>query len=197
MRAYWKGDGGLIGEFAQPPHRLERPLRPQRPAAARQHQLRHRARRLHAARPGLLQRQAQRGQRRGQPRRRRRQPVVELRRRRRRPTIPTILRAARAPEAQLAGDAAASQGVPMLLAGDEIGRTPAAATTTPTARTTRSSWLDWNARRRRRRAARVRRAADRACAARTRCSAAATSSRAGRARQRRQGHRLAPARGAR
>ena len=31
-----------------------------------------------------------------------------------------------------------SQGVPMLLAGDELGRTPAAATTTPTARTTRS-----------------------------------------------------------
>ena len=32
-----------------------------------------------------------------------------------------------------------SQGTPMLLAGDEFGRTPAAATTTPTARTTRSA----------------------------------------------------------
>ena len=82
MRAYWKGDGGLIGEFAQPPHRLERPLRPQRPRPVREHQLHHRARRLHAARPRHLQRQAQRGQRRGQPRRQRRQPLVELRRRR-------------------------------------------------------------------------------------------------------------------
>ena len=31
----------------------------------------------------------------------------------------------------------------MLLMGDEMRRTPAAATTTPTARTTRPSWLDW------------------------------------------------------
>ena len=34
------------------PHRLQRPVRAQRPPAARQHQLHHRARRLHAARPG-------------------------------------------------------------------------------------------------------------------------------------------------
>ena len=46
-----------------------------------QHQLRHLPRRLHAARPGVLQRQAQRGQRRGQQRRREPQPVLELRRR--------------------------------------------------------------------------------------------------------------------
>ena len=45
------------------------------------HQLRHRPRRLHPARPRLLQREAQRGQRRGQQRRREPQPVVELRRR--------------------------------------------------------------------------------------------------------------------
>ena len=38
-------------------------------------------RRLHAQRPRLLQREAQRGQRRGQPRRHRRQPELELRRR--------------------------------------------------------------------------------------------------------------------
>ena len=62
-------------------HRLERPLRRDRAAAVRQHQLRHRARRLHAEGPGLVQRQAQRGQRRGEPRRHRRQPLVELRRR--------------------------------------------------------------------------------------------------------------------
>ena len=45
------------------------------------HQLRHRPRRLHPARPGHLRAQAQRGQRRGQPGRREPQPLLELRRR--------------------------------------------------------------------------------------------------------------------
>ena len=46
-----------------------------------------RARRLHGARPGQLRPQAQRGQRRGQPRRHRQQPLLEPRRRGRdRPT---------------------------------------------------------------------------------------------------------------
>ena len=43
----------------------------------------------------VLQRQAQRGQRRGQPRRHRRQPELELRRRRARPTIRASTRCAR------------------------------------------------------------------------------------------------------
>ena len=50
--------------------------------AGAERQLRHLPRRLHAQRPRLLQPQAQRGQRRGQPRRHRRQPQLELRRRR-------------------------------------------------------------------------------------------------------------------
>ena len=52
-----------------PPHRELRPLSGRRPAARREHQLRDRARRLHARRPRGVQRQAQQGQRRGQPRR--------------------------------------------------------------------------------------------------------------------------------
>ena len=60
-------------------HRLVGPVRGRRSAAPRQHQLRHRPRRVHARRPRHLQRQAQRGERRGRPRRHRRQPVVELR----------------------------------------------------------------------------------------------------------------------
>ena len=47
------------------------PLRLERPRADRVDQLRHLPRRLHAARPVRLQRQAQRGQRRGEPGRRR------------------------------------------------------------------------------------------------------------------------------
>ena len=58
-----------------------RPLPRRRAVAVRLDQLHHRARRLHAARPGVLRREAQRGQRRGQPGRHRQQPLVELRRR--------------------------------------------------------------------------------------------------------------------
>ena len=47
----------------------------------RQHQLRHRPRRLHPARPRVLQREAQRRERRGQQRRREPQPLLEPRRR--------------------------------------------------------------------------------------------------------------------
>ena len=48
-------------------HRFERSLPVGRPQAVRVRQLHHRPRRLHLARPRLLQRQAQRGERRGQP----------------------------------------------------------------------------------------------------------------------------------
>ena len=81
VRDYWRGEPSSLGEFASRLTGLERPLRGRRPRAVRLDQLRHRARRLHAARPRLLQREAQRGQRRGQPRRREPQPLVELRRR--------------------------------------------------------------------------------------------------------------------
>ena len=82
VRRFWKGDGGTASEFATRLSRQQRSLRAERPAAVRQHQLHHLPRRLHAARPGQLQRQAQRGQRRGQQRRRQRQQQLELRRRR-------------------------------------------------------------------------------------------------------------------
>ena len=56
------------------------------------------------------------------------------------PTDDPAINALRAAaDAQLARDAAAAQGTPMLLAGDEFGAHAATATTTPTARTTRSA----------------------------------------------------------
>jgi isoamylase len=105
-----------------PLHRQFRSLRILYPVAPCQHQFRHRPRRLHPARPGLLQRKAQRGQRRGQPRRHRRQrawncgaegptddpDINALRARQQRNFLATLM---------------LSQGVPMLLGGDEIGRT--------------------------------------------------------------------------
>ena len=86
VRDFWRGEPATLGEFAS---RLTGSAdlyehTGRRPVAV--DQLRHRARRLHAARPGVLQREAQRGQRRGQQRRREPQPVLELRRRRARPT---------------------------------------------------------------------------------------------------------------
>jgi isoamylase len=86
--------------------------------ADRLDQLHHRPRRLHAARPGVLQREAQRRQRRGQPRRREPQPVLELRRRRpdRRPAI-NHLRARQ--QRNFLTTLLLSQGVPMIAHGDE------------------------------------------------------------------------------
>ena len=79
-------------------------------------------RRLHAQRPRLVQRQAQRGERRGQPRRRRRQLQLEPRRRGpdRRPAVEAFR------NRQIKNYAAillVSQGVPMILSGDEVRRT--------------------------------------------------------------------------
>ena len=62
-----------------PVHRIRRHVRRSRTSADGVGQPDHRPRRLHPGRPGVLRRQAQRGQRRGQPRRHRRQPLVELR----------------------------------------------------------------------------------------------------------------------
>ena len=82
VRAFLKGDDGTVQALA---HRLTGSPdvygHEEREAGA-EHQLRHLPRRLHAQRPRLLQHQAQRGQRRRQPRRRLRQPELELRRRR-------------------------------------------------------------------------------------------------------------------
>ena len=119
------------------PHRRQRrSVRRRRPAAGEQHQLRHLSRRLHAARSGELQRQAQRGQRRGQPRRDQRQRELELRRRGR------DVRSRGESAAPAAGEE--PRGDPHALArrADAArGRRGAAdarqATTTPGARTTR------------------------------------------------------------
>ena len=81
VRDFWRGEPGSLGEFAARFTGSLRPVRGRQPPPDRVDQLRHRARRVHARRPGLLQREAQRGQRRGQQRRREPQPVVEPRRR--------------------------------------------------------------------------------------------------------------------
>ena len=88
------------------------------------------------SRPVSYNEQAQRGQRRGQPRRPRRELLLELRRRGadRRSRDP---RTARPAEAHLLATLFLSQGTPMLLPATSSAA-PSTATTTPTARTTRS-----------------------------------------------------------
>ncbi|CAA9473625.1 MAG: GH13_11 / GH13 / GH13_13 / GH13_10 / CBM 48 / GH13_36, partial [uncultured Solirubrobacteraceae bacterium] len=69
---------GALRRLRRPPDGLGGPLR-RRAQPVRVDQLHHRARRLHDARPRLLQREAQRGQPRGQQGRHGRQPLLELR----------------------------------------------------------------------------------------------------------------------
>ncbi len=90
--------------------------------SVREHQLHHRARRLHAAGPGVVQRQAQRGERREQPRRREPQPVLELRVRGP-DELPEVTALRARQQRNYLATLMLSQGVPMLLGGDELGRT--------------------------------------------------------------------------
>ena len=88
VRDFWRGEAAGLGEFAArftgSSDLYEADNR--RPIASINFVTAHDGFTLE--RPGLLQREAQRGQRRGQQRRREPQPVVEPRRRRARPTTP-------------------------------------------------------------------------------------------------------------
>ena len=125
-----------------------------------------------------LQREAQRGQRRGQPRRREPQPLVELRRRgpdRR----PRGARAAAPASSATSWPRCCCRRACRCCSAATRSAAPSGATTTPTARTTRSRWFDWE-RRRRSELLEFTRRLDRASAATTRSSAAGAGSRAGR-----------------
>ena len=123
IRQFWKGDGGMVSEFATRFMRLQRPIRMEQPPAARQHQLRHLPRRLHArttwsptttstTRPtarttGTGRRTTTVGI--AAPKGPTDDPAInDLREKKKRSMLATLL---------------LSQGVPMILAGDEIGHT--------------------------------------------------------------------------
>ena len=122
VRDFWRGEHATLGRVRLPADRLRRPVRVLRPATGGVHQLHHRARRLHPRRPGLVQREAQRGERRGQPGRRIPQPVVELRRRGTHRRADVLALRGRQQRNFLA-TLLLSQGVPMIAHGDELGRT--------------------------------------------------------------------------
>ena len=79
VRRFWRGEPGMTSALATRLCGSDDLYA--RPRAAALDQLHLLPRRVHAQRPGLLQPEAQRGQRRGQPRRQRRQLELELRRR--------------------------------------------------------------------------------------------------------------------
>ena len=122
VRDFWRGEPATLGEFAS---RLtgSADLYETLGASTRGvHQLRHRPRRLHAGRPRVLQRETQRGQRRRQQRRRIPQPFLELRRGRAHGRSHVLGLRARQ-QRNFIASLFLSQGVPMLLHGDELGRT--------------------------------------------------------------------------
>ena len=123
VRDFWRGRTGHLGEFAARLTGSSDLYEDDGRRPARQHQLRHRARRVHPGRPGHLRAQAQRGQRRGQPRRHRRQPLVELRGRGPHRRLPRCVELRARQRRNLLTTLLLCQGVPMLLAGDELGRT--------------------------------------------------------------------------
>ncbi len=122
VRRYWKGDDGPTGGTWLPPDRSQRSLPARRPPPHRQHQFHHRARWLHAERPGQLRPETQRGQRRREPRRLQRQSLVQLRRGRA-TDDPGIVEIRERQKRNFLLTLLLSQGVPMICGGDEIGRT--------------------------------------------------------------------------
>ena len=73
VRSFFRGDNGSVAPLGRSTARQSQHLRPQGARGRAEHQFRHVSRRVHAERPRLLQPEAQRGQRRGQSRRRQRQ----------------------------------------------------------------------------------------------------------------------------
>ena len=142
VRRFVKGDDGTVSASRHAAARQPRHLRPRGARGRAEHQLRHLPRRLHAQRSRLLQREAQRGQRREQPRRRQRQPELELRRRR--ADRRSGHRGAAQPPGQelLRAAMLLAAGTPMLLMGDEVRRTQRG-NNNAYCQDNEISWFDW------------------------------------------------------
>ena len=137
VRRFWRGDPGADRRVRDALRGLGRRLRGALAPAVAVDQLRHRARRLHARRSRLLRDEAQRGERRGQPRRQRRQPLVESRRRRADGRRRDPSRRAERDVRNLLATLLLSRGTPMLAMGDELGPHAARQQQRATRRTTR------------------------------------------------------------
>ena len=137
MRKFWKGDAGR-GRASPPLDRVAATCTSRTAAARRQHQLHHGARRLHPARPGHLQREAQRGQRRGTTRTATTTTARGTAASRGRPTSQRSTRCASASSATSSRRCCSRRACRCCSAGTSSAA-PSTATTTPSARTTRSA----------------------------------------------------------
>ena len=175
VRDFWRGDAFRAAGVRLPADRLGRPVRHLRPPARRLDQLRHLPRRVHPHRPGVLRPQAQRGQRRGQPRRHRRQPLLELRRRGPdrgsgdRPAAPAASGATSWPRCSC------RRACRCCSHGDELGRTQRG-NNNAYCQDNEISWVDWSHAAHRGRPAGRSSGCCRSCGASTRSSSAAGSS---------------------
>ena len=142
VRRFVKSDNDTVVALRLPLLRQPGSLRPRGAGARAERQLRHVARRLHPERPGQLQRQAQRGERRGQPRRVRREPELELRGRRARRPIPTSSALRQRQVKNFLAITLLSLGTPMLLMGDEVRRTQRG-NNNAYCQDNEISWFDW------------------------------------------------------
>ena len=122
--------------------RLGGDLQLRRPQADARRQHARGARRFHARRSRQLWRQAQRGQRRGQPRRAQQQLVVELRRRGADRRRDDPQRARKRDVRALLATLFFSRGVPLLQQGDEMGRTQRG-NNNAYAQDNEITWVDW------------------------------------------------------
>ncbi len=142
MRAYWKGDGGLIGEFAR---RFTGSADLYEASGRKPHA----SINFITAHDGftledLVSYNEKHNEANGEDNRdgAQREPLLELRRRGRRPTMPAI-RALRARQKRnLMATLLLSQGVPMLLGGDELGHTQRG-NNNAYCQDNEISWLDW------------------------------------------------------
>ena len=141
MRDFWRGQAG-VERLRVALHRLQRPLRGRRPPPVRLGQLHHRPRRLHAQRPRHLQREAQRGQPREQPGRDRTTTARGTWASRGRPTTPPSWPRRERQRRNFLATLVLSQGTPMLLGGDEMGRTQGGSNNA-WCQDNEISWFDW------------------------------------------------------
>ncbi len=151
MRDFWRGQA--IDRRSSPRASPALAVTSTRPTAAVRtpsHQLHHRPRRLHPARPRLLQPQAQRGQ----PARATATAPTTTAPGTAAPRVPpttrgAILRCRARQQRNFLATLLLSQGVPMLLGGDELVPHAERQQQRRTARTAPISWFDWDAGRRR------------------------------------------------
>ena len=138
-----RGEGNLIGELAARMTGSADLFESRRPHAAREHQSRHRARRLHARRSRQLRAQAQRGQRRGQPRRHRTTTTAPIAASKEPTDDPRSVAMRRQLRRNLLASLMLAQGVPLMLAGDEVGNSQSG-NNNAYCQDNEIGWVDWS-----------------------------------------------------